>query len=153
MDALNKYKSDLELLKTKKAQVQVKIEQAQKSAAELKQQLKDLGYESLQAAKDDYTRRMGDIEEKDRQVVDLLHQIETAEAAIPTKEEILSTMRASLSKSVTVVEDSGKEEETQNGSLGEQDISVPEASGAGQPTRGEIFYDDDMFEDFGDLDL
>ena len=153
MDALNKYKSDLELLKTKKAQVQVKIEQAQKSAAELKQQLKDLGYESLQAAKDDYVRRMGDIEEKDRQVVDLLHQIETAEAAIPTKEEILSTMRASLSKSVTVVEDSGKEEETQNGSFGEQDIPVPEASGDKKPLREEISYDDDMFEDFGDLDL
>lgn len=104
-DTLTSYKRDLDSLKTKKAQVDVKIQNCRDEAGKLKQELANMGYASLDEAKEDYARRAADLKDKHAQVKTLIAQINSVESEIPSKDEILEELKESIKVLAPVAED------------------------------------------------
>lgn len=128
MDSLALYKKDLELLKSKKAQVEVKLQSCKTEAVEIKKRLESLGYSSLDEAREDYARRAGELSEKHAQVKSLIKQIDAAEVAIPSKEKILEDLKASIKDLMPKVEKDIQVEKMDEAveDLKEDIVTVPE---------------------------
>lgn len=96
MEELSKFRADLETLQSQRSMVQVKMEEAVAQAKQLKEQLAKSGYASLAEAEAAYQRLLGDAETKHAHVKQLIEQIKTVESSIPTRDEILASLREGL---------------------------------------------------------
>lgn len=105
MSDLNQFRKDLETLKTRRTEVNVRLGAAVNKAKEYKDQLALLGYADLNAAKEDYAKRVSDADAKHQRVLSYIRQIEEAESQIPSKDAVLKRLRSSV---VAPVEDSSE---------------------------------------------
>lgn len=94
MADLAQFKKDLEALRTQRTEVSVRLQTAKKQAEKYKEQLQELGYPDLNAAKADYVRRVSELDAKHAQVLDYIKQITQIEGKIPTREAVLEKLRA-----------------------------------------------------------
>lgn len=153
MDQLEAYKANLEKLKTKKAQVDVRLQNCVKQAGELKKRLAVMGYENLDAAKADYQRRTADLSEKSKLVESLIKQIDAVEASVPSKDDILEQLR----KSVQVIPQEDVKFQPAEAALSKPSGEVTQEEDAEAEKAGEssedLMFGDDLFAGMNSLGL
>ena len=108
MEELNKFKEELDALRLKQTQLQVRLDDAVTKAAQLKEKLFNLGYHSLNEAKEAYAALVKQVENQQEQVAQLTSQISKVESSLPTKDEILKKLREDTQKSLKEVSSEDK---------------------------------------------
>ena len=93
---LQEYQKDLSTLKQKISHVQVKLEASTEHVKALRNTLNEMGYSSLDDAKEAYKKMYADAEKKHAQVKQLIQEIDNLEAKMPSREEILSKLKGEL---------------------------------------------------------
>lgn len=89
------FQKDLDTLKNQRSLLQVKLSETVKKAGQLKETLKSYGYNSLAEAEEAYKQLVQEASVKHAQVKGLIEKINTAEAELPSKDDILKMFKVS----------------------------------------------------------
>lgn len=123
MTELEQYQEKFKKLSDLKADLVVQLNVEKSKAADLKENLKKLGYASLDEAKDDYVKRMASLKDKEKELDQLLEKVENFKVTQLSKDKVSENLaKEYVSRKDTEQEKHKNVEETEKDTIKEANL-------------------------------
>ena len=89
---IDEFKRDLDQLKNQRSVIQAKLDEANRHVEELKGTLAGMGFQTIDQAKQAYTKQLADAEQQHALVKQLIQEIQQVDVKCPTREDVMKRL-------------------------------------------------------------